>query len=102
MHMTFRVISLVVVILVKTRMHSSRMRTVRSSSPFAAGVFASMHAWIHAPLALGQETAPPPGPGPGDPPSWVWAWRPALRRPPQPDPPNLPPGYGPRHPPWTE
>ena len=51
-------------------MHSSRMRTARSSSCW--GVSASVHAGIHRP-------------GPGHPP-------PAR-------PPNLPRGSGPRHPP---
>ena len=63
-------------------MHSSRMRTARSSSHLlGAGVFASAHAGI------------PPGPGPRHPLSpWVWAWRPPLARPPN------PPGRGPLDP----
>ena len=50
-------------------MHSSRMRTARSSSRLL-GVSASVHAGIHLfPPGLGLNTP------------WVWAWRP-----PQPDP----------------
>ena len=59
----------------RTRMHSSRMRTARSSSQ----VFSSVHAGIHplgvgleTPLGVGLETHPgqtpqlPPGCGPGN------------------------------------
>ena len=55
-----------------TKMHSSRMRTVRSSSRLLGGVSASVHAGIHTPpLCLGLDTRPPrqtpPEPGPGPP-----------------------------------
>ena len=84
-------------------MHSSRLRTVRSSSRQLWGGSVSVHAGIHHPLGVGLETPPPPGVGletpqrcgpgvpptpwcrPGDPPLWpdpstsppprVWAWR---------------------------
>ena len=63
----------------ETRMHSSRMPTVRSSSRLLGGS-ASVHAGIHPPTP--GPGPPPPRPGPGDsgqtpqPPRWVWAWRP--------------------------
>ena len=72
-----------------TRLHSSRMRTVRSSSRLlGGGVSISVHAgippqaWAWRPPS-GQTPQPPPGYGPGDTS--------------QPDPPQ-PPGYGPRDP----
>ena len=86
--------------LCKTRMHSGRMRTARSSSHLLGwGVSVSVHAGIHTPLGVGLET--PPRCRPGDTPSqtpqsppWVWAWRP-----PWPDPSTFPPGCGPGDPP---
>ena len=73
-----------------TRMHSSMMRTTRSSSHLLGGVSASVHARI---------------------PPWVWAWRPPpqvwARRPPRcepgdplprSDPSTSPPGCGPGDP----
>ena len=86
-----------------TRMHSSMMRTTRSSSHLLGGVSASVHArippWVWA-------WRPPPKCGPGDPPGvsletpcpgqtpqlppWVWAWRPPSGQIPQ-----LPLGCGP-------
>ena len=48
----------------KTRMHSSRMRTVRSSSRLLAGVCRSA-CWDTPPPPLAWT---PPGPGPGHPP----------------------------------
>ena len=62
-----------------TRMHSSRMRTARSSSRLLRGVC----------LRACWDT--PPRCGPGDPP-WMWAWRPILARTL-----NFPPGCGPRN-----
>ena len=71
-------------------MHSSRMRTARSSSHRGA---ASVHARIHPPgvgleipLGVGLET--PPGVGLETPQVWVW-------RPPQARPLNFPLGCGP-------
>ena len=64
----------------ETRMHSSRMPTVRSSSRAALGGGLPRCMLGYTPLHLGL--APPPRPGPGDsgqtpqPPRWVWAWRP--------------------------
>ena len=59
-------------------MHSSRMRTARSSSRLL-GVSASVHAGIHLfPPGLGLNTP------------WVWAWRPPPARPI-----NFQPGCGP-------
>ena len=73
----------------KTRMHSSRMRTARSSSCRPRGGSALVNAGIHTSLGVGLETPlgvgleTPPRYGPGDPPQvwawrppWVWAWRP--------------------------
>ena len=104
-----------------TRMHSSRMRTARSSSRLLGeGVSASVHAGIHIP------SPPPPGPGHSLPPGvgletpqcgprdpsvgletppgvgletpQVWAWRP-----PQPDPSTSPLGLETSTSPlWTE
>ena len=85
----------------KTRMHSSRMCTARSSSRLLGDVCLS--ACWDTPLGLGLETPHPPGVGletlpparflnlptgcgPGDPPT---------------RPPNLPPGSGPKHPPMN-
>ena len=59
-----------------TRMHSSRMRTVHSSSHLLGGLPQCM---------LGY---PPPGCGPGDTPPPVWAWRQPQARPL-----NFPPGF---------
>ena len=62
-----------------TRMHSSRMRTARSSSRLlGGGGSASVHARIHPP-GLGLDTTPL-GPGPGHPPGC--------------GPEDLPPGVG--------
>ena len=85
-----------------TRMHSSRMRTARSSGRLLGGGSASVHAGI-----------PPSGCGPGDtPPSvgletplgqtpqlppWVWAWR----HPPPSVGLETPPGQTPQLPPWV-
>ena len=77
-------------------MHSSRMRTTRSSSSLLGGVCLNAmlgytpRAWAWTPPGVDLET---PWPEPPTSPPWVWAWRP-----PRPDPPNLPPGPGPRHP----
>ena len=95
----------------KTRMHSSRMRTARSSSRLLGeGVSASVHAGIHTrprvwawrpSLGVGLETPPsvsldpwvwdlrPPPSQTPQLPHWVWAWRP------------LPPGQTPQPPPWV-
>ena len=88
-------------------MHSSRMRTARSSSRLQGGVPASVHAGIH-PLGVDLET-PPPGQTPQAPP-WMRAWKPTRHA-------GIPPpgdlqgmlgyhlqgilGYPP-DPPWTE
>ena len=68
----------------KTRMHSSRMRTARISSCLR-GMSASVHAGIH-PLGVGLETScqgvgleTPPGVGLETP--QVWTWRPPQARP---------------------
>ena len=78
-----------------TRMHSSRMRTARSSSRRDGEGSASVHAgidphqvWAWRPLGCGRGDTPQPDP-PQLPP-WVWAWRP-----PWPDPLNFPLGCGP-------
>ena len=66
-------------------MHSSIMRTARSSSCQAGGGSASVHAGIHCPQCG-------PGDAPGvslENPPWVWAWRPPGQTP------QLPPGCGP-------
>ena len=80
-------------------MHSSRMRTVCSSTT-AWGVSASVHAGIHTPpawawtpLGLGLETPPQPDP-PTSP--WVCSWRPPGQSP------QPPPGYGPGDPPQPD
>ena len=61
----------------KTRMHSSRMRTVCSSWGKRGGrsAHAGIHPWVcacRAPLGVCLET--PRGQTP-QPPSWAWAWR---------------------------
>ena len=71
----------------KTRIHSSRIRTARSSSH---GGSASVHAGIHPPLGVGLET--PPGECLETPPR-VWACRPPQARPL-----NFPLGCGPGDP----
>ena len=71
-----------------TRMHSSRMRTARSSSHRRGSASASVHAGIQPPSGVGLET--PPGQTPQLPP-WVWAWRPPLPARPL----NFPFGCGP-------
>ena len=77
-------------------MHSSRMRTARSSSHLlgAGGVCLSA-CWhtpgpgpIHPPLPLGVGLETPPGQTPHPP--WAWAFRPLPGQTP-----NLPPGCGP-------
>ena len=88
-----------------TRMHSSRMRTSRSSSCLlggGGGLSASVHAGIHpwAWTSPSRPGPPPPRHRHGHPPlgwAWtpqVWAWTPPMARPP-----NPPLGPGPRHPP---
>ena len=71
-----------------TRMHSSRMRTARSSSRRGGG--GSPHTPKQAPpleqTPLNFPLGCGPGPDPPQLPPWVLAWRP-----PQPDPPKLPP-----------
>ena len=76
-------------------MHSSRMRTARSSSRPWRGVGVCLSAcWDTPPPVWGWRTPgcgpgeTPPGHGPGDPPSqtpplppWVWTWRPPHWRP---------------------
>ena len=62
----------------KTRMHSSRMRTTRSSSCWVVGLPQCMlgytpQVWAWRPPRCGS--GEPPGCGPGDTPQ-VWAWRP--------------------------
>ena len=69
-------------------MHSSRMRTARSSSCLLVGGSVSMHAGIHT-LPWVWAWRPPPGVGLERLPP-VWAWR--L---PQARPLNFPPGCGP-------
>ena len=84
-----------------TRMHSSRMRTTRSSRHLLGGV--CLNACWDIPLGVGLETPPghtpqlPPWCGPRDPlrpdlstSPFVWAWRQPQARPL-----NFPPGYGP-------
>ena len=107
----------------ETRMHSSRMRTARSSSrvggevvsaPVHAGIPPWVWAWIpprygpgdplgvglETPLGVGLET--PPGQTPQLPP-WVWAWRPARHAGIPPTPRDLLQGMLGYHPPlWTE
>ena len=84
-------------------MHSSRMRTARSSSHHGE----SPHPpWSRHSLGCGP--GDPPRCGPGDPllhpkldppqlPPWVWAWRS-----PWPDPPQLPPWVWAWRPPWPD
>ena len=80
-------------------MHSSRMRTSRSSSHLLEGGSDSVHAGI--PPGVGLETPPvvsletPPRWGPGDP--QVWAWRPPRCGPGDPSPPD----QTPQLPPWV-
>ena len=88
------------VILTRTRMHSSRMRTTCSSRHWGS---ASVHAGIHTPLDVGLETPqmwpwrPPPGGGLETPqarplnfPLWCGRGDPPPGKNPQ-----LPPGCGP-------
>ena len=66
-----------------TRMHSSRMRTTRSSSRQPGGLPQCMLGYTLTPMGVGLETPPgvgleaSPGCGPRTPPP-VWAWRPPL------------------------
>ena len=66
--------------LYNTRMHSSRMRTTRSSESVCLSA-----CWVIPPRGVGLET--PSGQTPQLPP-WVWAWRPARHAgiPPSPPP----------------
>ena len=72
-------------------MHSSRMRTARSSNHLLGGVYLSA-CWDTQPTGCGSGN--PQWCGPGHPPRpdpstapWVWAWRPP---PPRPDPSTAP------------
>ena len=69
--------------LYNTRMHSSRMRTTRSSGSVCLSA-----CWVIPPRGVGLET--PSGQTPQLPP-WVWAWRPARHAgiPPSPPPRDL-------------
>ena len=75
-----------------TRIHSSRMRTTRSSSHQLGGGSLPQCMLGYTPWVWGPGV--PPGVG-LDPPPRVWAWRPSL----WPDPLNPPPGCGPGDPP---
>ena len=92
-----------------TRMHSSRMRTVHSSSCLLGGS-ASMHAGKHSPTGLGLDPHPlgldPPSQTPTSP--WVWAWTPQPHLPTSPlglglenPPPARPPPKSPQPPSWV-
>ena len=68
------------VFLIITRMHSSRMHTVHSSSHL--GGVSTRHPWDQAPPRSGTPQAAPlnfplgcgPGPDPPQLPPWLWAW----------------------------
>ena len=81
-----------------TRMHSSRMRTDRSSSR-QGGLPQCMLGYTHTPVCgPGKPPPPPPGVGLETPnlarplnfPPWVWAWKPSRHAgiPPPPPPPE--------------
>ena len=102
--------------IVQTRMHSSRMRTARSSSHQLWGV-CFRACWDTLPPGVGLETPPRCGPGAtldvGLEPPQVWAWRTPMARPlnlplgvdletPPGQTPQLPPGGGPGDPPQPD